>query len=1012
MGCIVSIVPLCCMFCVFLSLISKPSLSMPFVHLAGSVRPVPACPPLAYLLFVCLFGLFPQLAHALPTNGQEAAPTARRIPPHTIFAGGEVQTLVLNGAFTGSDLTYSARLQDGSALPEWAVLDAGHGSLTLAPPPEAVGRLLHLDVSATSGELSVSTTLYLLVDYHRYVCQLDANTDRLGRILDCTSQAVRLRGFTSTGTYEWTGPNNFTSREAEPVVTEPGLYQLTTSPTDGSSCPRRSVVEVWNHRNDCDERNNVLPEAHILTDQFTVQEGTPLPLHADGSSDQDGDILTYRWSWEGGFATGPRPNLLLPIGTHEILLTVMDNTGAKSTDRITVEVTEIPLAGEFWLEAECATVGTRWETVEDAAAAGGRYVTSPYESRPTSPGTAPEHIVRFGLTTERGGSYYLSARVNAPSNLQDSYWVRINGGPWYLWGSGFEHGVGFRWARFPHAVDLLTGPNTVDFAYRESGTHLDKLLLSLDDALPTGTGAYLVGCAPNEPPVARATADSYLGTAPHTVTLDASGSTDVNDDIYRYHWAWSGGTAEGIVTRTTLPMGNHDITLTVTDEGGASSTDVLTVQVDPSPPNNDHGPVFWLEAECAEVGTAWSTETSPTAANGTYVVFRQGNSMVEAPADLAANQVRFLVQVPTATPYELFARIDAPTNRDDSYYVRLNDGPWFKWNSGIEQGDGFRWNRLPQALDFRAGDNAIDIAYREDGTRLDKLFLSPVANYNVPHGMGESASNCGIPTDIYLEAECAEASGDWIQHTDADASAHASLALRGVNQMTPPEAGSTHDRLTFAVNLSHSATYHLFMRLDAFHRGHNSVWIRVDDGDWIKFWQEIGGRELLTRGYQWRKVNHDGQDRSFRLSAGKHTITVANREAGTRIDKLFLSPATYAPTGHGPRASNCSGTTSQQMNFLSFATSAEESPSTPDREVAIYPNPVATDLTVSLYDGYRGPVEVRIIDALGRPVLRQAYTKEVGDLVQRIQTTALPAGLYHLWITEGDQRTVRPFVKE
>ena len=983
---------------------------MAFICSPGYARPTPAY-VLSYLSFLFLLLATPPLLAG--SGAPSTAPTARRIAPQTVVAQ-QTQTLTVNGSFTNTLLTYYASLSDGSPLPSWIKFDPLTAAFTIAPPAAAVGQLHQVAVTATNTRQQRTTVnFYLLIDYNRYICNLDANTDRLGRILDCTTGTATLRGHTSTGTYRWTGPNGFTSTEAEPSVTVAGLYQLTTLTEDGSSCPRRSIVEVRNHRNNCVVDNNRIPKGHILTERTTFDTNDGIELRADGSTDADGDILSYRWSWDGGQATGPTPTLRLPKGKHEVVLTVMDNEGAKSTDRVLLQVEEVSSVANYWLEAECATVGDNWTIHESSSAAAGSYVASPLTSMHTAPAAAPENYVRFSAFAERGGAqYHLMARVAARSNQHDSYWLRVNGGTWTKWNNGFKLNAGFQWVAHPTKIELREGHNTVDFAYREPDTRLDKVLLSLADDIPTGEGEPVVGCQQNAPPMAKAAASSYLGVAPMNVTLDASGSTDPNDNIYTYAWAWEGGAAEGIIAQRQLGVGNYDVTLTVTDTKGASDTDVIAIQVDAPPPSPTNGPEFWLEAECAAVGSAWSTGESSAASNGKYVVVRSGNSYSAPPANTVDNRIRFVISSPIANVYHLFARINAPSNLDDSYYIRLNDGDWQPWKSGIAQGDGFRWNRLPGQLELRAGTNTVDFAYREDGAQLDKLYLSPVQNGAAPQGFGETGTNCGTPADIWMEAECAELAGNWVNYKTTAASRNLGVAFVGQNDMNVPT--TTDRQISFPVFLEQGATYHLFLRMNAFDRGHNSVWVKVDGGSWIKFWREVGGAELLTQGHEWRKVNHDGKDRSFKLAAGQHTITIANREAGTEIDKLYLSPADVRPSGYGGKATNCSTGTSREMGMMSFATTAPEDQHdyTTAPELNLFPNPTTAAVTLTLRNDYEGRVRVVLTDASGRRLRTLRYHKQGEHLRERIQVTQLPAGMYHLTILQGDRQVTQRFVKD
>ena len=64
-----------------------------------------------------------------------------------------------------------------------------------------------------------------------------------------------------------------------------------------------------------------------------------MQLDGSGSSDSDGTIVTYQWSWPGGSAEGVNPSIeLTREGPVDILLTVTDNGGATATDRVRVLV--------------------------------------------------------------------------------------------------------------------------------------------------------------------------------------------------------------------------------------------------------------------------------------------------------------------------------------------------------------------------------------------------------------------------------------------------------------------------------------------------------------------------------------------------------------------------------------------------------------------------------------------------------------------------------------------------
>jgi hypothetical protein len=92
----------------------------------------------------------------------------------------------------------------------------------------------------------------------------------------------------------------------------------------------------------------------------------------------------------------------------------------------------------------------------------------------------------------------------------------------------------------------------------------------------------------NHPPVANAGSDQTVECASPSgasVTLDGTGSTDEDNDDLTYSWTWTGGTASGATPTVTLPLGSHEITLTVDDGKGGTATDVVVVNVvDTTPP--------------------------------------------------------------------------------------------------------------------------------------------------------------------------------------------------------------------------------------------------------------------------------------------------------------------------------------------------------------------------------------------------------------------------------------------
>jgi hypothetical protein len=97
---------------------------------------------------------------------------------------------------------------------------------------------------------------------------------------------------------------------------------------------------------------------------------------------------------------------------------------------------------------------------------------------------------------------------------------------------------------------------------------------------PAQRQQMFLACGGNRPPVADAGSDQTVTvpTATATVTLDGTGSHDVDGDPLTYAWTGPFGTASGAQPTVTLPVGTHTIALSVTD-GISTSSDTVTVKV-------------------------------------------------------------------------------------------------------------------------------------------------------------------------------------------------------------------------------------------------------------------------------------------------------------------------------------------------------------------------------------------------------------------------------------------------
>lgn len=144
----------------------------------------------------------------------------------------------------------------------------------------------------------------------------------------------------------------------------------------------------------------------------------------------------------------------------------------------------------------------------------------------------------------------------------------------------------------------------------------------------------------------------------------------------------------------------------------------------------------------------------------------------------------------------------------------------------------------------------------------------------------------------YIEAEAGELSGGFRVETDDAASAGRYLAPPdGIDSDREPGAA----RALYAFDLPRDATYRIWGRMRGPDVSSNRFWFRLDGGSWHKW--RISTGDI----WYWDAFHEDVEyDRplEFELSAGAHTLTIANCVDGAGLDRLFVTSAGDTPPGN------------------------------------------------------------------------------------------------------------------
>jgi PKD repeat protein len=218
---------------------------------------------------------------------------------------------------------------------------------------------------------------------------------------------------------------------------------------------------------------------------------------------------------------------------------------------------------------------------------------------------------------------------------------------------------------------------TADHPYATGGTYPVTLTVTDNSGAKGSATRDVVVRNPNEPPVAAFTTSQWG----MQLTADGASSSDPDGSIASYAWDFGDGTAPGTGSPTShvyATAGKYPVTLTVTDNSGATGTTAQSVTIDPAAAG-------WLAADTftrsvtdgfgtAELGGAWTST-----AGATSVVSGAGQLVLGSASSLAG------ARLPAA------AGTDLTTQLTESWDKAPNgSGGWFLVRGRITTGGEYR----------------------------------------------------------------------------------------------------------------------------------------------------------------------------------------------------------------------------------------------------------------------------------------------------------------------------------
>lgn len=335
---------------------------------------------------------------------------------------------------------------------------------------------------------------------------------------------------------------------------------------------------------------------------YTGTTGVPVAFDGTGSIDPDGSIVSYSWDFgDGATGTGATPtHIYNSPGTYNVTLEVMDDAGAMDSVGTTASIVD-PVNQPPTANAGGPYSGTTGIAVDfdgtGSSDPDGSIISYSWDFGDGSTGTGatPSHIytidgnylVNLTVTDNDGASDTMTTTAsigavnqppvsdpNGPYSGTVGVAVAFDGT-----GSNDPDGsiVSYSWDFGDGATG--TGATPVH-TYSNNGT-FNVTLTVTDDQGDSGTASTTAAIGlGNQPPVADPNGP-YSGTVGVAAAFDGTGSSDPDGSIISYSWDFGdGSTGTGDVpTHAYTAPGTYNVTLTVTDDAGATDSAMTTVTV-------------------------------------------------------------------------------------------------------------------------------------------------------------------------------------------------------------------------------------------------------------------------------------------------------------------------------------------------------------------------------------------------------------------------------------------------
>jgi len=216
---------------------------------------------------------------------------------------------------------------------------------------------------------------------------------------------------------------------------------------------------------------------------------------------------------------------------------------------------------------------------------------------------------------------------------------------------------------------------------------------------------------------------------------------------------------------------------------------------------------FWIEAEAGGVTKPVIVRSDKAASGETYINTLNWSASTAAAPD--GGHMTYALDVTEAGAYRIWLRAITPAQGQNSYWVKVDSGAWNVWEN-ITPSTSWAWSSYFSLFDLGIGKHTLTLAYRDGGTKLDKLLVTKDLNF-VPSGLGGTPP---APSPIAFTSDTVTRNGalQVLNNRLCNASGNP-VQLRGLSthglQWYPfaPEAGIPLMAKTFGVDVVRLAMY-------------------------------------------------------------------------------------------------------------------------------------------------------------------------------------------------------------